>query len=326
MADKSLHEQLVKYLTDAHAIEEQALPQMKAAPGIAKDERLAQIFREHHTETQGHEQRVRERLEALGESPSRVKDAVMKAGGVGFALFAKSQPDSPGKLVAHALSYENLELASYELLIRVAERAGDAETAEIARRNRGEEQAMIDRLEGAFDAAVDASLAEKGADDLQEELVKYLEDAHALEAQAIQLLELGPRMAGEPATAKIYAEHLEESRSHQTVVAARLEAHGQSPSKLKDAALRLGALNWAGFFKAQPDTPGKLAAFLFAYEHLEIGGYEQLKRVAERAGDAETVRVADEILVQERSAAAMVALEFDRAVDASLRAQGVGVA
>lgn len=326
MADKSLHKQLVKYLTDAHAIEEQALPQMKAAPGMARDERLAQIFREHHTETENHEQRVRERLEALGESPSRVKDAVMKAGGVGFALFAKSQPDSPGKLVAHALSYESLELASYELLIRVAERAGDAETAEVARRNRGEEQAMIDRLEGAFDAAVDASLAEKGADDLQEELVKYLEDAHALEAQAIQLLELGPRMAGEPATAKVYAEHLEESRSHQTVVAARLGTHGQSPSKLKDAALRLGALNWGGFFKAQPDTPGKLAAFVFAYEHLEIGGYEQLKRVAERAGDAETVRVADEILVQERSAAAMVALEFDRAVDASLRAQGVGVA
>ena len=326
MAENSLHQQLVKYLTDAHSIEEQALPQMKAAPGIAKDERLAEIFRAHHTETEGHEQRVRERLEALGESPSRVKDAVMKAGGVGFALFAKSQPDSPGKLVAHALSYEHLELASYELLIRVAERAGDTESAEVARGNRDEEQAMIDRLEGSFDAAVDASLAEKDADDLQEELVKYLEDAHALEAQAIQLLELGPRMAGEPATAKIYADHLEESHSHSTVVAARLAAHDQSPSKLKDAALRLGALNWGGFFKAQPDTPGKLAAFVFAYEHLEVGGYEQLKRVAQRAGDMETVRVADEILVQERSAAAMVALEFDRVVDASLRAQGVGSA
>jgi len=326
MADKSLHEQLVKYLTDAHAIEEQALPQMKAAPGIAKDERLAQIFREHHTETERHEQLVRERLEALDASPSRLKDAVMKAGGAGFALFAKSQPDSPGKLVAHALSYEHLELASYELLIRVAERAGNRETAEVARRIRDEEQAMADRLEGAFDAAVEASLAEKDADDLEEELVKYLGDAHALGAQAIQLLELGPRMAGDPATAKVYADHLEESRSHQAILAARLEAHGASPSKLKDAALRLGALNWSGFFGAQPDTPGKLAAFVFAYEHLEIGGYEQLKRVAERAGDAKTVQVADEILAQKRSAAAVVALEFDRVVEASLRAQGIAVA
>ncbi len=326
MADTSLHEQLVKYLTDAHAIEEQALPQMKAAPDIAKDEQLAQIFREHHTETERHEQLVRERLEALDASPSRLKDAVMKAGGAGFALFAKSQPDSPGKLVAHALSYEHLELASYELLIRVAERAGDAETSKVAHRIRSEEAAMIERLESAFGAAVDASLADKNADDLEEELVKYLGDAHALEAQAIQLLELGPRMAGDPATAKVYSDHLEESRAHQTIVAARLEAHGASPSKLKDAALRLGALNWSGFFGAQPDTPGKLAAFVFAYEHLEIGGYEQLKRVAERAGDAKTVQVADEILAQKRSAAAMVALEFDRVVQASLRAHGIAVA
>ena len=247
----------------------------------------------------------------------------MKAGGAGFALFAKSQPDSPGKLVAHALSYEHLELASYELLIRVAERAGDGQTADMARRNRDEEQAMANRLEESFDAAVEASLAEKEADDLEAELVAYLGDAHALEAQAIQLLELGPRMAGDAATAKVYSDHLAESRSHQTIVAARLEDHGSGPSKLKDAALRLGALNWGGFFKAQPDTPGKLAAFVYAYEHLEIGGYEQLKRVAERAGDAKTVRVAEEIIVQERAAAAMVAVEFDRAVDASLRAQGI---
>jgi ferritin-like metal-binding protein YciE len=324
MPDHDLQEQVVKYLTDAHSIEEQALPQMKAAPGIAKDDRLAQIFRDHHMETERHERLVRERLDALGESPSRLKDSVMKAGGAGFALFAKSQPDSPGKLVTHALSYERLEFASYELLVRVAERAGDPQTADVARRIRDEEKGMADRLENCFDASVDASLAEKDADDLEEELVKYLGDAHALEAQAIQLLELGPRMAGDPSLTKIYADHLEESRSHETIVAARLEQHGASPSKLKDAALRLGALNWGAFFRAQPDTPGKLAAFVHAYEHLEIGGYEQLRRVASRAGDEETVRVVDEILVQERSAAAMVAANFDAAVDASLRAQGIG--
>jgi ferritin-like metal-binding protein YciE len=323
MSPETIQEQLVKYLTDAHSIEEQALPQMKAAPGMAGDESLAQIFRDHHEETVRQEQLVRERLEAHGGSPSRLKDVVMKAGGVGFALFAKSQPDTPGKLVTHAYSYEHLELASYDLLMRVAERAGDAETVEVARRIRDEEQAMADRLAGAFDAAVEASLAHKSADDVDQELVKYLGDAHALEAQAIQLLEVGPRIAGDPATAKVYSDHLEESRSHATIVEARLADYGESPSKLKDAALRLGALNWGGFFKAQPDTPGKLAAFAFAYEHLEIGGYELLLRVAQRAGDTKTVQIAEEILAQERSAARMVAAEFDRAVEASLRAQGV---
>ena len=323
MSAETIQEQLVKYLTDAHSIEEQALPQMKAAPGMAGDETLAQAFRDHHDETERQERLVRERLEAHGESPSRFKDVVMKAGGVGFALFAKSQPDTPGKLVTHAYSYEHLELASYELLIRVAERAGDVETVDVARGIRDEEQAMADRLAGAFDVAVAASLADKSGDDLEQELVKYLGDAHALEAQAIQLLQVGPRIAGDPATAKVYSDHLEESRSHASIVEARLADHGESASKLKDAALRLGALNWGGFFKAQPDTPGKLAAFAFAYEHLEIGGYELLLRVAQRAGDTKTVQIAEEILMQERSAARMVAAEFDRVVEASLRAQGV---
>ena len=98
---------------------------------------------------------------------------------------------------------------------------------------------------------------------------------------------------------------------------------GGDPSTLKDAALRLGALNWGAFFQGHPDTPGKLAAFAYAFEHLEIAGYEQLKRVAQSAGDDETARVADEVLAQERAAAQKLAGAFDRAVQASLAAVGV---
>src|SRR5690348_12999616 len=81
---ESLHEQLVKYLTDAHSIEEQALQQMRAAPDIAGDDRLAEAFRQHLTETEEQERLVRERLEQLGGAPSKVKDVVMRAGGEGF--------------------------------------------------------------------------------------------------------------------------------------------------------------------------------------------------------------------------------------------------
>ena len=87
--------------------------------------------------------------------------------------------------------------------------------------------------------------------------------------------------------------------------------------------MRLGALNWGAFFAAQPDTPGKLLAFAYAFEHLEIGGYEQLRRVAERAGDEETAALVGRILAQEREAADRIAGAFDEAVNASLEAQGV---
>jgi ferritin-like metal-binding protein YciE len=320
----TLDEQLTKYLTDAHAIEEQALVQMRLAPRIAGDPVLASIFREHSAETEGHEQRTRERLEARGASPSKIKEAVMKAGGLGFALFASSQPDTPGKLVAHAYSYEHLELASYELLIRVAERAGDEETADAGRTIRDQEAAMARRLADNFDRATEASLRAKHNDDPAHSLVKYLADAHAIEAQAIQLLERAPKVAGDAELEQVYREHLDETHEQQHRVAQRLEAVGGSPSKPKDAAMRLGALNWGTFFQSHPDTPGKLAAFSYAFEHLEIGGYELLTRVATRAGDEETARLAVTIAAQERAAAARIAGAWDRAVDASLREVGVG--
>jgi ferritin-like metal-binding protein YciE len=320
---RPIEEQLVKYLTDAHAIEVQALAQMRAAPDLVGDPGLAEAFRAHLAQTERHEQLVRARLDAYDASPAKLKEAVMAAGGKAFVLFARSQPDTTGKLTAHGLSYEHLELASYELLLRVARRAGDEETAAMAERIRDEEAAMADRLEAGTDAAVEASLREKDAGDIDKQLVKYLTDAHAIEKQAIGLLQKGERIAGDPVLARIYAAHLLETREHLRMIEERLGAHGASPSAVKDAAMRLGALSWSTFFAAQPDTPGKLAAFAHAFEFLEIGGYEQLVRVARRAGDEETARVADLILLQERTAARAVMAAFDRAVDASLHATGV---
>jgi ferritin-like metal-binding protein YciE len=137
------------------------------------------------------------------------------------------------------------------------------------------------------------------------------------------LLERGPKLAGNETLAGIYEEHLAETRDHAELVAERLRALGGDPSSLKDAALRLGALNWAAFFQGHPDTAGKLAAFARAFEHLEIGGYEQLKRVALRAGDAETAHVAERILEEERSASSRLADAFPAAVEAALAQQGV---
>jgi ferritin-like metal-binding protein YciE len=320
---EEVHEQLTKYLTDAHSIEVQALAQLRTAPDLAGDPELAENFREHLRETEGHERLVREALEARGAKPSRTKDAVMAVGGKGFLLFARLQPDTPGKLHAHALSYEGLELASYELLGRVADHAGETAVVETASRIRDEERAMMERLEGGFERAVEASLREVQADDLPEQLRKYLADAHAIEEQAATLLERGPTLAGNEQLARIYAEHLSETRRHAQLVEERLDALGGDPSSLKDAAMRLGALNWGAFFQGHPDTPGKLAAFAHAFEYLEIGGYEQLKLVATRAEDKETVQTVESILAQEREAARRIADAFDGAAAAALASQGI---
>lgn len=305
-------EQLVKYLTDVHSIEEQALTQMRTAPEIAGDEKLAEIFREHLTETEAQERRVRELLEHHDAAPSKVKDLAGKGGGLGMLLFARSQPDTPGKLTAHAFAYEHMEVAAYELLRRIAERDDDEEVAKVARAIGAEEQRMADRLAASFDIAVEASLADLAPDDVGEQLVKYLADAHAIEQQAVQLLESGPSLAEDEELALTFRQHLKETRRHVELVEERLEARGASASLAKDAALRAGALNLGAFFGAQPDTTTKLAGFAYAFEHLEIAAYELLKRVARRAGDEETVKVADRILTEERAAAEKVAATWDR--------------
>src|SRR6478609_8005464 len=254
MAPDSLPEQLVKYLTDVHAMEVQALAQMRKAPELAGDPQLASAFETHCTETERHEALIRERLQAHDATPSRIEDLLGKLSGKGFTLFAQANPDTPGKLATHAYSYEHMELAAYDLLEKVATRAGDEETAAVAREIRAEEEAMAVRIGEQWDRTVEASL--KGRD-AAETLDGYLADAHALETQSATLLDKGPKLVGTPGLAQIL-------------------------------------------------------------EHLEIGAYEQLTRVARLAGDGETAMVVDQILPEERAAAEFVFGAFDEALDASL--------
>ena len=315
-----LHEQLISHLTDVHSIEEQALTQMRRAPRIAGDSDLALDFEQHLIETERHESLIRARLGDLGADPSTLKDLAAKAGGLGMLAFAALNPDTPGKLVAHAFSYEHMELAAYELLVRVAERAGDEETATAAREIAREERAMAQRLEEHFDLAVAASLSDP--DDPGADLDGYLTDAHAVENQAISLLEGGRELLPAP-LAQIFDRHLSETREHKERIEARLEARGSSPSRLKGLALYAGGLNVGGFFGVQPDSPAKLWGFAFAFEHLEVASYELLRRVAERAGDGETARVAESIAAEERRMSERIAERWSEALEAALAEQGV---
>jgi ferritin-like metal-binding protein YciE len=316
MASSSLSEQLIKYLTDVHAMEVQALAQMRKAPDLAGDPDVAAAFEAHLKETERHEQLVRARLKAHDASPSRIEDLLGKLSGKGFVLFAQANPDTPGKLATHAYSYEHMELAAYDLLERVAKRAGDEETAAVAREIRAEEEAMAIRIGESWDKTVAASLRDR---EPGEHIDDYLADAHALETQSATLLDKGPKLAADaPSLASVLENHHAETQGHLELLERRLDERGSSPSRLKDASLKLGGLNWGGFWAANPDTPAKLAMFAYAVEHLEIGAYEQLTRTARLAGDGETAMIADTILPQERAAAEFIFGTFDAALDASL--------
>jgi ferritin-like metal-binding protein YciE len=306
MPDNDPQTQLVKYLTDVHSIEEQAAVQMRRAPDLVEGP-LAEAFRRHLGETESQEERVRARLDAHDASPSKVKDVAGAAGGFGMVLFARSQPDTPGKLVLHAFSYEHMEVAAYELLKIAAREAGDEATAAMADAIADEEREMAGRIAAHWDEAVEQALAEVEPDDLGAQLDTYLADVHALEEQSRKLLEKSREMDVPGALRAAFDRHLAETEGHLERIERRLDDRGGTPSAIKDAALRLGALNWGVFFAAQPDTPAKLSGFAYAVENLEIAAYELLLRVARRAGDPETAALAESILDEEKAAAKSVA-------------------
>ena len=306
MPDNDPQTQLVKYLTDVHSIEEQAAVQMRRAPDLVEGP-LAEAFQRHLGETESQEERVRARLQAHDASPSKVKDLAGAAGGFGMVLFARSQPDTPGKLAMHAFSYEHMEVAAYELLKIAAREAGDEATAAMAGAIADEEREMAGRIAARWDEAVEQALARVDPDDLDDTLNTYLADVHALEGQSKKLLEKGREMDVPETLRTAFDHHLSETEGHLEKIERRLDDRGATPSAIKDAVLRLGALNWGVFFAAQPDTPAKLAGFAYAVENLEVAAYELLLRVARRAGDGETVALAESILAEEEAAAKSVA-------------------
>ena len=150
------------------------------------------------------------------------------------------------------------------------------------------------------------------ADTLQEQVVKYLTDVHGLEANAIDQLRAGAESAEDPELAQALRSHLSETEEHERLVRARLEALDASPSTLKDLAHRAGAMATGLVANAAPDTTGKLAINVYAFEHLELASYRSLRAVAEQAGDTETVALANRIIAEEQHAADTVSSMLER--------------
>jgi ferritin-like metal-binding protein YciE len=126
------------------------------------DDEIDAALREHRLETEQHVERLRQRLDAHGAFPSMVREA----GGIMSALMKSAldlvRQGSAARNARDAYATEHLEIASYQLLERIAERAGDTETAEVARRNRADEEAMARRIEGNWDRFAELSLEEQG--------------------------------------------------------------------------------------------------------------------------------------------------------------------
>jgi ferritin-like metal-binding protein YciE len=76
---------------------------------------------------------------------------MLKAGGLNLSAFFGAQPDSTTKLAGFAFAFEHLEVAAYELLQRVAARAGDEGVVATAEEILVEERRAAERVAASWD-------------------------------------------------------------------------------------------------------------------------------------------------------------------------------
>ena len=162
MADTKLQRKLVDYVQDAHAMEQTVSTMLDSMIATTDDPEITEMLKQHKRQTQEHERRLRQRLDAMGAGTS----ATRSVGGLGAALFKGvgdvARTDKPAKNARDGFMTEHMEIAAYELLERLAKRAGDEQTAEVARKNRADEQAMAKKIDSNWDKFLDLTLATPG--------------------------------------------------------------------------------------------------------------------------------------------------------------------
>jgi ferritin-like metal-binding protein YciE len=162
MADTKLQRKLVDYVQDAHAMEQTVSTMLDSMIATTDDPEITEMLKQHKRQTQEHERRLRERLDAMGAGTS----ATRSVGGLGAALFKGvgdvARTDKPAKNARDGFMTEHMEIAAYELLERLAKKAGDEQTAEVARLNRADEQAMAKKIQSNWDKVLDLTLATPG--------------------------------------------------------------------------------------------------------------------------------------------------------------------
>jgi ferritin-like metal-binding protein YciE len=141
MAD--LKENLIDWLRDAYAMEQQAEQMLKAqAARIEHYPVVRARIEQHLEETMGQQALVKGCLERLGASTSTMKDLMGRMMAFGQAAGGMTNSDEIVKGAISGYVFENLEIATYTALIAAAKTVGDTETQRVCEQILPQEEAM----------------------------------------------------------------------------------------------------------------------------------------------------------------------------------------
>ena len=141
------------------AIEFHAQRQLARLAARAEDDELEAICSQQLDQARQHEQRVEGLVEARGHQSSALEDKTLRAGAIGLRQLADIPPDTPPRVAIQLFGLEQLEIAGFELLRRIAEREDDEDAANTAR-----EILERCRLDAEGDRAAAVDVIDRGAE------------------------------------------------------------------------------------------------------------------------------------------------------------------
>ncbi|VEF11408.1 Domain of uncharacterised function (DUF892) [Pseudomonas fluorescens] len=140
-------ENLLDWLRDAHAMEQQAEQMLKAqSKRLEHYPQLKARIDQHIEETLDQQKLIDECLQRLGGEASTMKDLGGKLMAFGQAVGGSMMSDEVIKGAMSGYVFENMEIASYTVLIAAAQAAGDTQTQKVCEKILPQEVAMADWL------------------------------------------------------------------------------------------------------------------------------------------------------------------------------------
>lgn len=145
---ENTQERLIRYLDDAWAVEKGLVDTLKEMADEVNDPAVQSLLEEHRAVTHTQEERLEERIRALGEEPSGGKGVFNRmVAKIGDALHAAHDAyDKTTQDLMKAFATENFEIAMYQALESYAGAIGDSETAALARQLMQEEQQAANKV------------------------------------------------------------------------------------------------------------------------------------------------------------------------------------
>jgi len=161
-------ERLIEWLRDAHAMEAQAETMLnKQASRIENYPDLKARIEQHIVETQNQAKLIEGCLRRYDKSYSGFKDMGGKMMAMGQALGGMMVSDEIVKGAQMGYVFENLEIASYTILIAAAQAVGDTETQQVCERILEEEVAMAEWLRQHLPQLTQAYLTRAATPDVE---------------------------------------------------------------------------------------------------------------------------------------------------------------